>query len=165
MIQRSRKKRHQPTTLEKRGKNTSFTPQGATTRSIHRLHSGSDTDCCCFSKRVRASAKMVFSSTAMRSRNRASWRSFDTNPFFCPSALLHLLLISPVDGPSDKTPRIPDHENGDGRGTRLARFCNAASGRTPAPGIASADDDLTVVSPDGGCDRDWTEDLITCMIP
>lgn len=54
---------------------------------------------------------------------------------------------------------MPDHENGDGRGTRLARFCNAANGRTPAPGLASVDDDLIAVPPDGGCDRAWTEDL------
>ena len=152
MSQRSRKTKHrQPTTSEKRGNVLLFTRQGATTRSTHRLHGGSDRDCCCFTERVCASA--------MRSRNRASWRSFDTNPFLCSSALLQLLLLSPLAGFSDDTARIPDHENGDGRSTRLARFCNAANGRTPAPGLASADDDLIVVSPDEGCDRDWTEDL------
>lgn len=131
--------------------------QGATTWSTHRLHGGSDTDCCCFTERVCASA--------MRSRNRASWRSFDTNPFLCSSALLQLLLLSLVDGLSDDMARMPDHENGDGRSTRLARFCNATNGRTPAPGLASADDDLTAVSPDGGGgDCDWTKDLIGPVI-
>jgi hypothetical protein len=55
---------------------------------------------------------------------------------------------------------MPDHEDGDGRGTRLERVCNVANGRTPAPGLASADDDLTGNSEDGACDRDWNEDLI-----
>lgn len=59
---------------------------------------------------------------------------------------------------------MPDQKNGDERGTRLARFCSAANGRTLALGLASADDDLTAVSPDGGCDSDWAEDLIASMI-
>jgi hypothetical protein len=59
---------------------------------------------------------------------------------------------------------MPDHENGDERGTRLARFCSAANGRTLAPGLVSADDDLTALSPDGGCDSDWAEDLFARII-
>ena len=59
---------------------------------------------------------------------------------------------------------MPDQKNGDESGTRLARFCSAANGRTLAPGLVSADDDLTVVSPDGGCDSDSAEDLIARMI-
>lgn len=53
-----------------------------------------------------------------------------------------------------------DHENDDGRGTKLARLCNAANGRTfVIPFASGADDDLTAVSPNGGCDRCWAEDL------
>lgn len=67
------------------------------------------------------------------------------------------MLVSLVDGLSDDAPTL-DHENGDGNGTRLARFCNVAKGRALA--LASADDDLIVVSPDGGCRRDWAEDIL-----
>jgi len=77
------------------------------------------------------------SSVAMRWRNRASWRSFDTKPFFCSSALL--LFASLVDGLSDEA-RTPDHEKADGNGTRLARFCRVVNGRLPALAFASAED-------------------------
>jgi len=97
----------------------------------------------------------------MRWRNRASWRSFDTKPFFCSSALL--LFASLVDGLSDEA-RTPDHEKADVNGTRLARFCRVVSGRLPALAIASADDDLTAVSLDVGCHRDCAEDLSARLI-
>src|SRR5712672_1663293 len=95
----------------------------------------------------------VLPSATMRSCNRASWRSFDTNPF-CSLALL--LLGSPVDALSGDMPTA-DHANDDGSGIKLARFCSAANGRTL--GLASADDDLTAISPEGDRDWGWAEDL------
>lgn len=133
--------------------------QGDTTRSTHRLQ-GSTVPCCCCTW-VWAST-VTPSSAAMRWRNRASWRSLDTKPFFCSSVLLSH--ASAVDGLSDEE-RTPDHENAEGNCTRLARFCRVVNGRPPALVFASADDDLTAVSPGVACHRDCAEDLSARLIP
>jgi len=68
-------------------------------------------------------------------------------------------LASTDDGISGEAHAL-GHENGDVNGTRLARFCSVAKGRALTLTIASADEDLTAVSPDGGCHGDWAEEIL-----
>jgi hypothetical protein len=49
---------------------------------------------------------------------------------------------------------MPDHENGEESGIKLARFCRAANALT------LVDDRLNAVSQNGGCN--WSEVLNTC---